>query len=150
MTDAEIRTLRSIIRETDDGTDNAPTLVVARLLTEHPDVLTALLLPLIREAIRQQRRSVVRTVEQRGEPFDSLAERKSLLAECFLVPGVGLVAWGAATAEQHKARADELRAQAASVVATAERHEAAVREIETAGVRCLNEIGKRRRKKVAA
>lgn len=111
--------------------------------------LEKLVLPVTANEVRRVRREHVRSVEDAafspprvvdGHQVDPLAARKRLLDECMLVPGKGLVRWGEATVEDHQARIAYLSAQAASIGVTITRHEAAIAEIEAAGVSCLYEV----------
>lgn len=99
--------------------------------------------PEVERLARSMARERVRRVERRSlrpntptRP-DAIAE---LVAESFPHPDGYLVRWGAATVEQHLARAEWQRSFAGRVVADAERHEFAAKLIRDRGVSCLDEI----------
>jgi hypothetical protein len=69
-----------------------------------------------------------------------LTTTRELLATVFAIGDGTETTWGAATIEQHRQRIAMLTANAAGVVETAARHEAAVRMIEQAGVTCLADL----------
>ncbi len=95
-------------------------------------------------------RSLVRTIEQEVDVElaeattvrDRVAARKVLAVETFALRDGSSVAWGAATAEQHRERATWQRELAGQCTKDAKRHELAAKEIEEAGVRCLNDLKK--------
>ena len=143
LTTEKVGTLADIVRRCDDGSD---VYEVAAAVLAHAKAI-GVLMPIVADEVRRIRRASVRAVEATyfGSPADPVAARKQLLAEAFYVPGMGMVEWGEATAEQHESAAAELRSKAAALEVTALRHEASAQEIRKARARCLNQIKRRRR-----
>lgn len=149
-------TLRDLIRELDDGGDirDVAERVVKTIMTDHLDMAEELVLPLIREAIRRRRRTVVRRDEnaafrsreaaqrQGRDPGDALQALRELRNSLFWEPTSGeMVSWAAATADEHEARAAWVtRMQIEPLQLDVERHMTAAGIIETAGVNCLAEV----------
>lgn len=107
--------------------------------------LIAYVRPLVVMKARQYGRAAIRLVEEEiddriaaGE--DPISVRRKLSQRCFSLPDSTYVEWLDATAEQHLARAGWLRKSAGSILATAERHEAAAAAILAAGVSCLRDL----------
>jgi hypothetical protein len=108
--------------------------------------------PLVFWYYRHLCRRRVRHIEQRVDeelstlstPEDRIKAREILAQETFAVGGIR-VEWGAATAEQHLERAAMQRRLSGDCIKDAERHEQAAAEIRAAGVRCLNDLKKKRK-----
>jgi hypothetical protein len=69
-----------------------------------------------------------------------LETTRELLGTLFALGDGATVTWGAATVDQHEQRIEMLAKNAAGVVETAARHEAAIRMIKDAGVICLADL----------
>jgi hypothetical protein len=65
---------------------------------------------------------------------------EELLSSAFALPDGTLTTWGAATVADHEARRDMFTANAQANVEGAARHDAAIRELQDAGVSTLNEL----------
>lgn len=109
--------------------------------------LIEFVLPEVERLARSMDRGRVRGIERQALTERPLRATPSnpeavaaLVAECFLVPDVGMVSWGDATASDHLARAEWQRRGAVDLVADAERHEAAAALIRKQRVRCLNDL----------
>lgn len=107
--------------------------------------LVAYVRPLvIHEARRLERRNtlaVEREVDARiADGEDPLSVRRKLAQETFILPSGERVGWLDATAEQHLLRAGWQRNQAGTLIADADRHEAAAEAIRSAGVTCLRDL----------
>lgn len=136
--------LMSQAAELDDDDGVAAGLLLAQLRVNAK--ATDALRPVIAHAIGMSRRAEVRSVERRaprrglGSSFDSVQARKEM-AEAFFALGDGTrVRWGEATVAQHRQRIAMLEKMRAGLSETVARHEAAISEIEAAGVSCLDEI----------
>lgn len=122
----------------------------------HRDDIADLAYPLVAAAARGAVRAEVRQEEEKVRAsngfkvdpsmFDTgltaAQKLRGLLEASVWIPSVGLIAWGDVTAEQHRARAAYLLAQASSITKTARSHEAAARLIERSQVRCLRDLTK--------
>lgn len=154
MTDDLEMTLKSLIDEIDDGESDQKSvamLVIEQLLAEYQEQAAELLLQPVANYICTLRRLRVRKDERSlAEASDPLLARKELLEDSFYVSGVGMVKWGKATADHHAARSEYLRRHADGLLATAELHDDAIRQIQEAGVTCLNDIGRKRKVAKAA
>lgn len=147
-----------------EGEDSRPDIRqnITALLREHPDwddaqiataaVLSAatlaelqeLVLPLVEHHTGHARRGMVRTVERKAfgtrKSEDPAGERKRLLDQGFFVPGRGLILWGSATVEDHRARMDYLAGMRRSIDETIDQHRRAIDVIKKAGVKCLYDV----------
>lgn len=126
--------------------DDNVTLAETFLATVAPDPLTAL----IAEEFGRIRRAEARMIEVEeisaqtrapGEWSDRL--RQNLVA----LGRSQMTSFGQMTVEQHRIRLAMLVKQREGLDRTIRLHEEAIRDIEAAGVRCLDEIGSRRRRK---
>ena len=83
-----------------------------------------------------QTRELIKTVERETR----LETTRELLATMFALGDGTETTWGQATVSEHEQRITMLAKNAAGVIETAARHQAAIRMITTAGVACLNEL----------
>lgn len=128
------------------------TAEIMQELLKQPDLLVALLHPVLKARIHQHLRIRALNAERDSDlgtspSVDPTADRNAFLQERFYVPGVGFVTWGAATIAHHQARIDYLMVKVAGIEETAQRHEAAIAEIKKAKATNLN--GARKKKSVA-
>lgn len=65
---------------------------------------------------------------------------EQILSASFALPDGTRVLWGEATVEQHKARRDFLLSQASGTLETAGRHDAAIKDLMSFRVTCLNDL----------
>lgn len=65
---------------------------------------------------------------------------EQILSASFSLPDGTRVLWGDATIEQHKARRDFLLSQASGTLETAGRHDAAIKDLTSFRVTCLNDL----------
>ena len=94
-----------------------------------------------RNYLRGETRAIEQEVDHRiADGEDPISVRRKLAQSSFALPDGTYVDWLDATAEQHRARAGWSRHQSSSLVADAERHEAAASAITTAGVSCLRDL----------
>jgi hypothetical protein len=108
--------------------------------------------PLVFWYYRHLCRIRVRHIEQRVDedlstasaPADRVRAREVLARETFALPDGTRVEWGEATEGQHLARAEMQRRLSGDCIKDAERHEQAAKEIRAAGVRCLNDLKKKK------
>ena len=157
-------TLGSIITDCDNG---MPVMfvtekVVDKVIREHADVARNMLTPLVRDEIRRMRRAHARAAEddafetepETEQPADApgsdaedapaspLAALRAVALGTFWCPlDRTRVAWGEATIEQHRSRAQWQRRHSAILAEDAERHELAIAAIAgTPGATCLNDV----------
>lgn len=93
------------------------------------------------EAERKNTTARSRGHRSRATKNAAMKERMKIIQTLFHDPlSREWITWGAATVAQHRAAADHSLGIAASNTADAQRHERAIRQIETAGVSCLSQI----------
>lgn len=121
-------------------------------LVLHRDDAEEILLPVVLDEVRRVHRLTVRASEEEAfadtssdtateaAVVQTTALRGSLLGRTVFVPERGLVPWGKATVDDHRARIDYLEAKIGGLKRTIGRHEAAIRIITAAGVTCLAEV----------
>lgn len=104
--------------------------------------------PLIANECERIERERVRSVEaeswgkvrRNGRPASVLTDRAKLFTETFPLGDGTRVSWGDASADDHRKRIAMLERLHNGIAATIGRHAEAVELIESAGVRCLNEL----------
>lgn len=141
--------LRQLINEHPDWDD--PEVAQVAIDVASREALIDLVLPVVREVAGNVRRGIVRTYERRvfrpqnarpqnGTGVDPAAVRTELLRQYFFVPGLGRIPWGQATVDDHLARIKFLEGKRDDINGTIAAHHQAIREIQDAGVTCLDEI----------
>jgi hypothetical protein len=151
------KTLGDLIRTMDtppmDPTTLAEQVIDVIVLSER-DSVQRWLMPIVLDEVRRRRRLATLEIEVRvdqelADGVDPCAARKQLIGEHFWTPADGLVPWLTATVEQHAEKAVYQRSRAEPLIVDAERHEAAIAEIEAAGVKCLRDLCRKPRRKAA-
>ena len=128
-------------------------VLAERAFTDIPEIVMSI----VAEAIEHVRRENVRTVEQHNmrdflrtfagpaadrPALDDMAHEafRLLLSESFALGDRLRVTWGAATIEQHQQRIALLRGMVQGLTQTIDRHELAIKRLQTIGVPCLNAL----------